>query len=161
MYIYIDMVSNNIYITIMSNIGDTPMDANFKQKSAWLTCIALAVVFGNYFIKVWFFPSEAGKSLSNLILVLVIFVIIEIILHIGLAIGQKQESQDERDTDVAGPSYRNSHIAMVTILVSSASYLIMFNIGAVMAAINIMLFTVVVGEFVHQASLIYYYKKGV
>jgi len=136
------------------------MDASFKEKSAWLTFIAMTVMFGNYFGRALFFPSVVENQAGLLLSVLVIFVVIMIILHIGLAMGQKQEQEDERDHRVSGKAYRNAHIAIIATLVMSVGYLIFFDVGSLMDAVNMMVFAMVIGELTYLGSQLVYYRVG-
>jgi len=136
------------------------MDASFKEKSAWLTFIVMLVTFGNYFGRVLFFPNIVENEAGLLLIVLVIFVIIMIILHIGLAVGQKQEQEDERDQRVSGKAYRNAHFAMISALVMSVGYLMFFDVGSLMDAVNMMVFAMVIGELTYLGSQLFYYRVG-
>ena len=136
------------------------MNANFKEKSAWLSAIAILVIFGNYFGRVWFFPGEDGDSASLLVTVVVIFIILEIVLHIGLALGHPRENADERDTDVAGKSYRNAYyIVMIGVFYTLGGILFAQPL-ALMTTTNMLVLSIVLGELVNFGSQIFYYRNG-
>ena len=136
------------------------MNASFKEKSVWLTFIAMVVTFGNYFARVWFFPDLVENPIGLFFIVMMIFIVITIFLHIGLAVGQRQESSDDRDQRVSGKAYRNSHFAFVTMLVMGIGILMFVDFGSEMTAFNLMLFSVVVGELVYMGSQLVYYRIG-
>jgi len=83
-----------------------------------------------------------------------------IVLHIGLAMGQKQERLDERDYRVSGKAFRNAHHAFIGTLVVSIGALMFVDFNSDMTAVNLMLLSVVVGELVYLGSQLVYYRKG-
>jgi len=83
-----------------------------------------------------------------------------IMLHIGLALGQKQEQLDERDHRVSGKAFRNAHHAFIGTLVMSIGTLMFVDFSSDMTAVNLMLLSVVVGELVYLGSQLIYYRKG-
>ncbi|MBL4597249.1 MAG: hypothetical protein JKX99_11800 [Robiginitomaculum sp.] len=140
------------------------MDASFEEKSTLISLVAIAVTFGNYFGRVWFFPRDEASQLGLLFTVLFIFIVIEALLHIGLAIGQKQQKADERDKAVSGKANRNGYLLMLSLLICFVGYLIFAGIltgtANVMTAINLMVFAVVAAELVRLGSLLFYYRMG-
>ena len=89
----------------MSKIFDMPerLPMSFREKSAWISFGCLLVVFGTYFGSVALVLSgrmHSGASLGLGVGLLAAFVILEIVLHVAIAIqspGDARAPKDERE----------------------------------------------------------------
>lgn len=137
----------------------------YREKTAWLSLIAMVVTFGPYFtlISKHAFPSRGLPDLHQLGLLAVV-VIAQVVLmgvgHLYLRLGAAQDARmplDERDQTIMRRS------------VSSAYYVLivgMILVGCVMpfnssgwSIINAALFMIVAAEMVHYGVVVFSYRR--
>lgn len=135
----------------------------YREKTAWLSLIAMAVTFGPYFTIVASLHSESLPNLRQLGLFAVAAIAQMLILGLGhLYLGRRSPAEartppDERDRAIMSRS------------ISSAYYLLiagMILVGCVMpfnssgwTIINAALFTIVAAEVVHYGVVVLGYRR--
>jgi hypothetical protein len=137
----------------------------YREKTAWLSLLAMLVTFGPYFtlVATRALPSEPMPNLRQLSLFAVTAIVQMFILGIGhlyLRRGSTQEARvplDERDQAIMRRS------------VSSAYYVLiggMILVGCVMpfnssgwSIINAALFMIIAAEFVHYGVIVFSYRR--
>jgi uncharacterized membrane protein len=136
---------------------------SFREKSAWIVAVSMLGVYGFYF---WTLAQAAaagqtesfhyGSLLAKTVFVLVI---VQIVLHVAVAIPRPVEAKaprDERDALIALKAIRCAFIALsagvVVVCFSAALYPSSFFI------VNGLLFVLVMSETVRVASQIVYYR---
>jgi hypothetical protein len=137
----------------------------YREKTAWLSLLAMAVTFGPYFAitATRSVPSEPMPNLRQLGLFAVTAIVQMLILgagHLYLRRGSVQEARmplDERDQAIMRRS------------ISSAYYVLiagMILVGCVMPfkssgwnIINAALFTIIVAEVVHYGVVVFSYRR--
>lgn len=135
----------------------------YREKTAWLSLIAMAVTFGPYFTIVASLHREPLPNLRQLGLFAVAAIVQLLILGLGhLYLGRRSPEEartppDERDRAIMGRS------------ISSAYYLLiagMILVGCVMpfnssgwTIINAALFTIVAAEVVHYGVVVFSYRR--
>jgi hypothetical protein len=137
----------------------------YREKTAWLSLLAMAITFGPYFTMtaMHFLPSEPMPSLRQLGLFAVTAIVEMLILGIGHLYLRRRSTQearmplDERDQAIMRRS------------VSSAYYVLivgMILVGCVMpfnsngwSIINATLFMIVAAEVVHYGVVVFSYRR--
>lgn len=149
------------------------MDLSFQEKSVWVSLIAIVVVFGYHFSEV-FGTTEvitSGDFVVRLIGVIIMLVVIEIALHILIAVSEIQDAadggaMDERDRLIATRASRNAYFVLfigVLIMIGTIVAGDLKNdpgITPVMSA-NLLLLAIVVAELVNFGSRLFYYRSGI
>lgn len=149
------------------------MDLSFQEKSVWVSLIAIVVVFGYHFSEV-FGTTEvttSGDLVVRLIGVIIMLVVIEIALHILIAVSEIQDAadggaMDERDRLIATRASRNAYFVLfigVLIMIGTIVAGDLKNdpgITPVMSA-NLLLLAIVVAELVNFGSRLFYYRSGI
>jgi len=151
------------------------MDLSFQEKSIWVSVIAILVVFGYYFISIF---SAAGSMTSaetifRFIGAIVILVIIEITLHILIAVtdvkgAEEHDVVDERDRLVAIKANRNAYFVLTIGVFTLIGHFVASEMARYpgpdftpLMSANLLLLIVVSAEIVNFSSQLYYYRKGV
>ena len=135
----------------------------YREKTAWLSLIAMGVAFGPYFTIVAWLHSEPLPDLRQLGLFAVAAIVQMLILGIGrLYLGRRSSEEartpaDERDRAIMRRS------------ISSAYYLLivgMILVGCVMpfnssgwTIVNASLFMIVAAEAVHYGVVVFSYRR--
>jgi len=137
----------------------------FRERTAWLSLIAMAVTFGPYFAIIFagYLPARPLPDLRQLGLFALVSIVRMFILGIGylyIRYESPQEARtplDERDRAIKSRS------------ISSAYYVLMFGmvvVGCFMpfsstgwAIINASLFMIVAAEVVHYGVVVFCYRR--
>jgi len=138
---------------------------SFREKSAWIVMLSMLGVYGYYFWTVAM--AAAGGTTANfpygslLAETVLALVIVQIVLHIAVAIPKPVEAsapRDERDTLVGLKAIRIAFIVLSTGVVlvcfSAALYPSSFF------TVNALLFVLVLSETVRAASQVIYYRRS-
>lgn len=149
----------------MSNIFDMTHEMSFREKSAWISFVTILVVFGAYFWTIRSvlrgdigyeaaFPVEVG--------LIVAFVLIEIALHIALAMQSPSEARAPRDEREQLIEMRATRVAFQVLVVGAlAGVGLMHMTRSVWAMGQHMLLAVVVAQLVRFGGQILYFRRGV
>lgn len=139
------------------------MDLSFKEKMHWVTIIALAVIYGSYFLIV--LPPESPDVSGNQVVLFVILLVPLILIFIVGAIvaavtGRRSEVEDdERDRLIELKGIRNGAYVLGTgVFTAIASALVMDGNFWV---IHVLFASLVLSELVESASQLVYYRWGV
>jgi len=138
---------------------------SFREKSAWITFVLL-LAFGVYFAEVakpWFGFSTAHANYFPLFLLLVAaIVIVEIVLHVIIAIRSPQDAKAPRDERERLIGQRATARAYFWLLAGAFAAIGMIHLGAgPLVLAHGVLFAIWIAELVRHASLLYYYRHGV
>jgi succinate dehydrogenase hydrophobic anchor subunit len=144
---------------------------SFKEKSILVSMLALAGVYGSYFLSVLggeVEPSLAGM-LIRMIAIVVALVVIHIAYHVVIALDDVSEEEDERDRAVG----RRAAVFGYNVLVTTVLIVIgrMLILGAwaeggsgagpdLFEITNLLLAGVVLGEIVYYGAQLYFYRRG-
>lgn len=139
---------------------------SFKEKSILSSLILTVVVFGYYFVQAFNTIDSSLLEITNrvgfFIGAVVFMVLLEIVLHIVLAITNKNESNkpnDERDSLIELKATRISYYILV-VGIFTVGISILFSFDTLLLA-NIMLLFFVIAEIVGFSMQLYYYRRGV
>ena len=157
------MVFDILYI--MSNITNTSNTMPYREKTAWLSLIAMAITIGPYLI--WMSIAPPTKPLPDLptMSLFATAVVAQVLLigggHLWLRMRSPEDASappDERDRDV---SLRSVSIAYYVLIVG------MILVGCVMpfnssgwGLINTAVAVIVLAEVVHYGVVIWGYRRG-
>ena len=137
---------------------------SFREKSAWITLVLL-IAFGVYFVEVAkpLLGYAAHVSYFPLFLVLVAaIVIVEIALHVFIAIRSPQDARAPRDERERLIAQRATARAYFWLLAGAFVAIGSIHLGAgPLVLAHCVLFAVWLAELARHASLLYYYRHGV
>ncbi len=149
------------------------MDLSFQEKSVWVSVIAIIVVFGNHFSVVFGAPEAltSVELLVRLIGAIILLVVIEIVLHVLIAVTARRDAKDgdrldERDRLVVVKASRNAYVVLFIGILSMIWYIVLGDLKSdpsvtpVMNA-NLLLLAIVVAELCNYGSRLFYYRRGV
>jgi hypothetical protein len=131
---------------------------SFREKSAWIQIVAIVLVYGYYGLSLLRAAPTPLGAIATLIGSTILMIIISVVGHVAIAIGQKPEGLDERDQLVGLRSARNGFHALAAgvwavIFLAIASpnpiYLAYAALGAFVLA-----------ELVRLASALVYYRTA-
>jgi hypothetical protein len=137
---------------------------SFREKSAWITLLLL-LAFGVYFVEIAkpLLGFAAPASYFPLFLLLVAaMVIVEIALHVCIAVRSPQDARAPRDERERAITQRATARAYFWLLAGAFAAIGSIHLGAstVMLA-HCVLFAIWIAELARHASLLYYYRHGV
>lgn len=142
------------------------MNLTFREKSYWASLIIMSAVWFNYFVRVQ--PVLVDGSISRedsiglFIGAVVTLVILEIVVHIGLAVTNPKtadQASDERDKAI---SSKAGNIAgwILSICVVMIGGLAMFRDASSVLIANLLLLALVLTQCVDYALALFYYRRG-
>ena len=152
------------------------MDLTFQEKSLVGTLTATLVLFSYYFNEAFqAFTSSSSEPLARLpflmIGVVLVFVAVEAIYHIVIALHSKPEGSDERDRQIERCAARISYFVLMCgcFLTMGHVLLNMFidygtqqvTLTTPVMTVNLILLSVVLAEITGFGLQLYYYRRGV
>ena len=138
---------------------------SYREKTAWLSLIAMAVTFGPYFVLVASggLPAESMPNLRQLGSYAVVAVVQMLILgagHLYLRRVSGQEARtppDERDIAIMRRSISWAYYALITGMIL-VGCVMPFNSNG-WAIINAALFMIVAAEVIHYGVVVFSYRR--
>src|SRR5262245_23014159 len=138
------------------------MEMSFREKSAWISVVLIVLVFGPYF---WLvgrsFAGTGHVHVGTQFALILLFVVLEIVLHIAVAIQSPRDAEapsDERDNLI---DLRATRVAFYVLfggaLVSIFTLHFPVNVWTLS---QFVLFSIVVAELVKFSSQIVFYRRG-
>ena len=144
------------------------MDLTFQEKSIWTSLITTVVLFGIYFIMA--FQVLAIDDLSEVPAkftigalftgVVIAFVVIEVVVHIVLALSSPPEIEDERSKLISLKATRNAAIVLA-IGVWLSFFGLAFTTYNPMIVAHLLLSFFIMAEIVRFSSKLIYFRMGV
>jgi ABC-type xylose transport system permease subunit len=139
---------------------------SFREKSAWITLITILVLTAAlvaHLPRPWTLaPTPGGFMFQVLSIAVVVFVIIEIVAHIAIALWSPSDARapkDERDELIALKATRLA--AFIYVILTFVS-VFLIHLGANQFGVGYcVLFSLVISEIVNYAARIIYYRRGV
>lgn len=134
----------------------------FREKSAWLVLLALALVFGNYFVGAWNAAPE--QAMSAFVDTVVLLVVLMVAGHVVIALfhtpaDDLDAPEDERDRAVSLKSMRNAYYVLAAGFWSVPVMLI--KPLPLALSLNIWLAVLVLAEISYYGSVVAGYRRGV
>ena len=140
---------------------------SFKEKSIWVSLIVTIIIFGFYFVFAFTTiknnSAEAARTslLGIFIGTIILITVIQIILHIVLAITFRNEAvkgEDEREKLIELRATRISYFFLVAgVWISGLS--LFFAPSSILIA-NIILLSFILAEIAGFTSQLYFYRRG-
>jgi hypothetical protein len=138
------------------------MEMSFREKSAWISLMLIVLVFGPYFWLVG--RSFAGRTHvhgGTQFALILLFVVLEIVLHIAVAIQSPRDAEapsDERDNLI---DLRATRVAFYVLFGGAliSIFTLHFPVN-VWTLSQFVLFSIVVAELVKFGSQIVFYRRG-
>ena len=142
------------------------MNLTFQEKSNWASLIIMSVVWVNYFVRVQ--PVLADGTISRedsiglFIGAVVTLVILEIVVHIGLAVTNLKtadQPSDERGKIITSKAGNFSGWVLAICVVIIGGYAMFRDVSSVLIA-NLLLLALVLSQCVDYAMALFYYRRG-
>ena len=142
------------------------MNLTFQEKSNWASLIIMSVVWVNYFVRVQPVLTDGTisreDSIGLFIGAVVTLVILEIVVHIGLAVtNQKTADQpsDERGKIITSKAGNISGWVLAVCVVTIGGHAMFRDVSSVLIA-NLLLLALVLSQCVDYAMALFYYRRG-
>jgi hypothetical protein len=144
---------------------------SFKEKSILISMVALAGVYGHYFIAVVGGEAEASLAgmLARMIAIVVALVVIHVAYHIVIALDDVSEAEDERDQAVNRRAAVFGYNVLITAVLIVIGRILILGSWAEEGAgpgpdlfeiTNLLLAGVVLSEIVFYGAQLYFYRRG-
>jgi hypothetical protein len=134
----------------------------FREKSAWISILSMAAIYGFYFWSViQAAPHLAGFHFGGLVGTVVALVIVQIVLTIAVAIFSPHDAQAPRDEREKLIELRATRVAYAAL--ASGVVLAVFFGGLnppIVFNPNALLFILVCAEILRSAAQIFQYRRG-
>lgn len=134
---------------------------SFREKSAWITLLSIAIIYGVYFGSVVHAGPHAGLHFGTLLATFIALIVAQIVLHVGIAIAAPKEAKappDERDKLIELKATRIAYSGLATSVVCACLF------GALDPPIefntNALLFVLVTAEMMRTGCQIIQYRRG-
>ena len=138
---------------------------SFREKSAWITLIAILIVAAGYMTHGMFWglnPPANPRWLEALIGVTVIFVAIEIVGHVVLAVRYPKDARTPKDERERLIDLRAERVAAYVYVVGSLIAISTVHLGANrIAIVNAVLLAFILAEIVNYSARIVFHRRGV
>jgi hypothetical protein len=133
---------------------------SFREKSAWISVLSMAGIYGFYFWSVIHGGSRSG-SFGGLLGTIIALVVVQIVLTVAVAIlapSDAQAPRDERDRLIELRAMRVAYAGLAT-GIAFACFFGSFNPPVVFNT-NALLFILVTAEILRSACQIIQYRRG-
>ena len=137
---------------------------SFREKSAWVSLICIAVVFGIYFSTVvhllppWW---GVGNSFHLFLRLVGALVFLEIILHVAIAIQSPREARSPKDEREQLIDLRATRVSFRVLLVGTFVAIGTLHMpGTRLDMAHVMLLAIVLAELTRFGMQIVYHRRG-
>jgi len=135
---------------------------SFREKSAWISLLSMAGIYGFYFWSVIHAgPQPGGFRLGGLLVTIIALVVVQVVLTTAVAIfkpGEAKAPCDERDKLIELRAMRVAYSGLAT-AVAMACFFGAFQPPIVFNT-NALLFILVTAEIMRSACQIIQYRRG-
>ncbi len=135
---------------------------SFREKTAWISMLSMAAIYGFYFWSVIHAgPHAGGFRFGGLLETIVALVVVQVVLIVAVAIVSPKDAKaprDERDKLIELRSMRVAYSALAT-SVALACFFAAFDPPILFNA-NALLFILVTAEILRSACQIIQYRRG-
>ena len=137
---------------------------SFREKSAWVSFICIAVVFGIYFSTVFHVLPDWWRARDSFHLFLRLvgaLVVLEIILHVAIAIQSPREARSPKDEREQLIDLRATRVAFRVLLVGTFAAIGTLHMpGNRLDMAHVMLLSIVIAELTRFGMQIVYHRRG-
>ena len=133
----------------------------FREKHAWLSLLAMVVIYGAYFLSLSRAGAQAGGFHLGLLDAIIAFVVIQVVLTTALALykpGEAVAPRDEREKLIDLRANRVAYAALATSL-ACACFFGAFD-PPIRFGTNALLFILVAAEVLRAACQIVQYRRA-
>lgn len=129
---------------------------SFREKSAWISLVLITAFL-------LAFAFNVGRNFHIQLGILVLFVVLEIVLHIAIAIQSPRDARAPKDERERLIDMKATHIAFYVLLSGALlSAFSGFHLGLDRYAVSQCVFLMaVIAELVKFASQVFYFRRGV
>lgn len=134
---------------------------SFREKSAWISLLSIAVIYGVYFGSVIHDRPHAGFHFGSLLATIIALIVAQIVLHIAIAIAAPKDAtapRDEREKLIELKASRFAYSGLATAIALACFFgaldpPIVFNTNA-------LLFVLVTAELMRSGCQIIQYRRS-
>lgn len=135
---------------------------SFREKSAWISLVLIVLLFGAYFWRAFTGEMRGGQAMHWFLLIVVAFVVLEVVLHVAVAVQAPRDARAPKDERERLIELRATRIAYFTLMGGALLSIFTIHLGAGAGTIVSYAFlSVVVAELVKFASQIVFFRRGV
>ena len=138
---------------------------SFREKSAWISFVTILVVFGAYFWNVARIAGHEVDSHAGLVIsvgLLASFVLIEIVLHLAVAMQSPKEARAPRDERESLIELKATRVAFQVLVVGALAGVGMMHITkSVWVMGQHVLLAIVFAELIKFGVQILHFRRGV
>jgi uncharacterized membrane protein len=134
---------------------------SFREKSAWISLLSIALIYGVYFGSVIHAGPHAGFHFGSLLATVIALIVVQVVLHIVVAIAAPKEAKaprDEREKLIEFKASRIAYSGLATAIACACFF------GALDPPIvfdtNALLFVLVTAELMRSGCQIIQYRRG-
>ncbi len=137
---------------------------SFREKSAWVSFICIALVFGVYFASVYHLLPRwwgMGDSFHLFLRLVGALVVLEIVLHIAIAIQSPRDARTPKDERERLIDLRATRPAFGVLLVGAFAAIATLHMpGNRLDMAHVMLLAIVIAELTRFGMQIVYHRRG-
>jgi uncharacterized membrane protein len=133
----------------------------FREKSAWISLLSSALIYGVYFWSVVSAGPHAGFHFGSLLATVIALIVVQVVLHIVVAIAAPKEAKaprDEREKLIELKATRVAYSGLATAIACACFF------GALDPPIvfktNALLFVLVTAELMRSGCQIIQYRRS-
>jgi hypothetical protein len=139
------------------------MEMSFREKSAWVSLILIVLVFGPYF---WLvgrtFAGMGHVHAGTQFALITLFVILEIVVHIAIAIQSPRDARAPKDEREILIDLRATRVAFYVLFGGALMSIFTMHFRVTVWILSqFVLFSIVIAELVKFASQILFYRRGI
>lgn len=138
-------------------------DMSFREKGAWITCLALVGVFTPFFWNSWqqfTGARDRATAISTAFALLAAFVVIEIVAHAALALLSPQEARTPKDERERLIEMRATFVAFQVLVVGAlAAVAVIHAVPSAWVIQQVVLFAIVAAELVKFGMQIVLFRR--
>ncbi len=142
------------------------MNMTFREKSYWASLLIMSLVWINYFVRIQ--PALVDGSITRadsaglFAGALITLIILEVAVHIGLAVSDPKtadQPKDERDRAVSDKAGNIAGWVLGFCVVMIGTYAMLKDVSSVLIA-NLLLLALVLSQCADYALSLFYYRRG-
>jgi len=135
---------------------------SFREKSAWISFVLVGLVFAAYFFPMASGELRGARQLHWYLLVTIAFIVLEVVLHIVLALQSPRDAKTPKDERERLIELKATRIAFWVLMTGALLSILTIHLGAEAGLLATHVFLAVVfAELVKFASQIVFYRRGV
>ena len=134
---------------------------SFREKSAWISLLSVSVIYGAYFWPiVQRGPHTGAFPVGRLIATVIALIVVQVVLHIAVAIAAPKEAQAPRDEREKLIDLKAIRIAYAGLATGIALICLVGGLDPPVFSANALLFALVTSELLRSSCQIVQYRRS-